>query len=128
MRSGVFAATSSMSTPPASEAITRGKPMELSMTIPRYSSRSTLSCSSTRTRLTSRPSGPVWWVTSCMPMISPAAFRASSGVAASLMPPPLPRPPAWICALTATGRPSSAAIAAASSAVAATRPPGTGTP
>ena len=32
------------------------------------------------------------------------ACSASSGLLASLTPPPLPRPPAWICALTTTTR------------------------
>ena len=44
-------------------------------------------------------------------MICDATSRACSGVSASLMPPPLPRPPAWICALTTTGPPSSFAMA-----------------
>jgi hypothetical protein len=35
-----------------------------------------------------------------MPRIWPASVRTSSIERASLTPPPLPRPPAWICALT----------------------------
>ena len=47
---------------------------------------------------------------------------------ATLTPPPLPRPPAWIYALTTTGKPSSSAIPTASAAVEAIFPVGTGTP
>ena len=47
---------------------------------------------------------------------------ASSGVCASLMPPALPRPPVWTCALIATSPPKRSAIAAASSGVVATSP------
>ena len=65
---------------------------------------------STSTFLTLRPSGPVWCVTSCMPMIALAASKASSGVFASLTPPPLPRPPAWIWAFTTALPPRSFAI------------------
>ena len=52
------------------------------------------------------PPGPVWGVTSVMPRIVFASAHASSGSFASFTPPPLPRPPAWICALT-TARPPS---------------------
>src|SRR5665213_1373033 len=62
-----------------------------------------------------------------MPMICAAAWRASSGVFTSLIPPALPRPPTGTCALTATG-PSSAHAFAASSGVRATRPGGIGMP
>src|SRR4030081_1820503 len=62
-----------------------------------------------------------------IPMIACAAARASSGVAASLMPPALPRPPTGTCALTATG-PSSAQAAAPSSGVRATLPAGIAIP
>ncbi len=85
--------------------------------------------SSTRTRLTTRPSGPVWCVTSRMPRMREAASRASAGPCASLTPPPFPLPPAWICALTTTvPPPRSCAIRSASSGVKATPPRGTGTP
>ena len=48
---------------------------------------------------------------------------------ASLTPPPLPRPPAWICALTTqTGPPSFCAASTASCTVNAGMPRGTGTP
>src|SRR5438445_2632314 len=62
-----------------------------------------------------------------IPMICSAALRASSGVAASLMPPALPRPPSGTWALTAAG-PSSAQAAAASSGVCATLPAGIAIP
>jgi hypothetical protein len=39
---------------------------------------------------------------SVMPIIARASFSASCGDRASLTPPPLPRPPAWICAFTTT--------------------------
>src|SRR2546422_10243974 len=62
-----------------------------------------------------------------MPMMCAAAFRASSAVFASLMPPALPRPPTGTCALTATG-PSLENAATASSGVRATMPGGIGMP
>src|SRR5262245_35437581 len=62
------------------------------------------------------------------PRISPARASASSGVAASLMPPALPRPPVSTCALTTTGPPSSSAAARASAAVVASLPSDTGIP
>ena len=52
----------------------------------------------------------------------------SSTVFASLTPPPLPRPPAWICAFTTTGKPRPFPASTASSTVYATLPFGTGTP
>src|SRR5512135_644544 len=80
-------------------------------------------------RRTFWPSGPVWWVTSCMPRIWPASERTSSIERASLTPPPLPRPPAWICAFTTqTGPPSCCAALTASSTENAGMPRGTGTP
>src|SRR5438132_4706769 len=66
-----------------------------------------------------------------MPSIARASSPACSGLFASLTPPPLPRPPAWICALTTqTGLPaiSSRAAATASSGVVASLPRGTATP
>ena len=54
------------------------------------------------------------WPRMSRPRISPARSAASSGVAASLMPPALPRPPVSTCALTTTGPPISAAAACAS--------------
>ena len=56
-----------------------------------------------------------------------AWVNASSGVAAYLTPPALPRPPAFTCALTMTGRPISSAMALAPSAVSVTRPGVVGT-
>ena len=57
-----------------------------------------------------------------------AISTASSGVLASLTPPPLPRPPAWICALTTTRPPSSLAISRTASGLSVTTPRGTATP
>ena len=69
-------------------------------------------------RRTFWPSGPVWWVLSCMPRICPASAFTSSSVRASLTPPPLPRPPAWICAFTTqTAPPSFCAASSASRTV-----------
>ena len=60
-----------------------------------------------------------------MPRISLARSRTSSIERASLTPPPLPRPPAWICALTTqTGPPSDCAALTASSTVNAGTPRG----
>ncbi len=85
--------------------------------------------SSTSSRRTFWPSGPVWWVTSCMPRISPASFLTSGIERASLTPPPLPRPPAWICAFTThTGPPSDSAAFTASSTENTGMPRGTGMP
>ena len=81
-----------------------------------------------RTRCTSLPSGPVWCVFRVMPIMVLVSVWTSSMVFATLTPPPLPRPPAWICAFTTTGSPSRCAIATASSALKATSPRGTGTP
>ena len=90
-------------------------------------------------RLTTLPAGPVWWVTSVRPSIFCASSAASetdlvmrtppfSPAAASLKR-PLPRPPAWICALTTQIGPSSSPAAVlASSAFSTTRPSETGTP
>ena len=58
-------------------------------------------CSMSR-RCTFLPSGPVWCVTRFMPKIARALSCASAKSLATLTPPPLPRPPAWICALTTT--------------------------
>src|SRR5512139_998227 len=63
-----------------------------------------------------------------MPIMSRAIRSASPAELASFTPPPLPRPPAWICALTTTPPPSRRAMSAASAAVYATSPRGTGTP
>src|ERR1019366_2425828 len=86
------------------------------------------SASSTRTFLTFWPCDPVWCVMSCMPMILLASSTASSGVFASLTPPPFPRPPAWICAFTTARPPNSFAMRPASSGESVTRPRGVATP
>src|SRR5690349_10712016 len=84
-------------------------------------------------RCTFFPSAPVWWVTRFIPKIACTAFSASSRVFATLTPPPLPRPPAWICAFTTTTSVPDAfctrGIAAmASDADSAGSPTGTGMP
>src|SRR5262252_687792 len=89
-------------------------------------------CSTSR-RLTSLPAGPVWCVTRFIPRIFWAVSRAAAAPLTTLTPPPLPRPPAWICALTTTNSLSVSAISAlaaasASSGLNAGRPLGTGTP
>src|SRR5262249_37741922 len=77
--------------------------------------------------------------TSVLPSIWRALSPASAGSRASRTPPlspawrslkrPLPRPPAWICALTTlSATPSSAAAASASSGVNAAMPRATGAP
>ena len=53
---------------------------------------------------------------------------ASSGLAASLIPPALPRPPVRTCALTTTWPPISSAAVRASSGVVTKRPSETGMP
>src|SRR3954447_19035743 len=70
------------------------------------------------------PWGPVM----SMPRIAPACSRASSSFWAILMPPALPRPPIFTCALMAQGKPTSLAAETASSTVLAGRPSGTGIP
>src|ERR1051325_5991886 len=68
-----------------------------------------------------------------MPRIFWAVSRAAAAPLTTFTPPPLPRPPAWICALTTTNSLSVSAISAfaaasASSMLNAGRPLGTGTP
>src|SRR5262245_60157622 len=61
--------------------------------------------------------------------MSAAHSRASSGLLASLIPPPLPRPPAWICAFTTTtGAFNSRAALSASWGLVARRPSRVATP
>src|ERR1035437_6093032 len=86
------------------------------------------SASSARIFLTLWPHGPVGYMTSCIPKIFLASSTASSGVFASLTPPPLPRPPAWTCALMTARPPNSFAIRPASSGESVTRPRGVATP
>src|SRR6267142_4004490 len=50
-----------------------------------------------------------------MPRIFEACSRTSSGDFATLTPPPLPRPPAWICAFTTHTLPPSSRVAATAS-------------
>src|SRR5438552_5997722 len=84
--------------------------------------------SSTSTLRTLMPSGGVCGVFSIMPRICFAAASAPAGSSASLIPPPLPRPPAWTCALTTTLPPRRWAISFACAGVSATSPLGTATP
>src|SRR6476659_6169731 len=80
-------------------------------------------------RFTTLPFGPVWCVTRVDPSRRFASFSTSSIDFTTLTPPALPRPPAWICALTTqTGPPSSCAALMASSAEKAGSPCATGTP
>src|SRR5204863_1051858 len=83
---------------------------------------------STHTERTLMPSGGVCGVLSIMPRICLAAVSAASGPSATLMPPPLPRPPACTWALTTTLPPSRWAISRALAGVSAWSPSGTGTP
>src|SRR5687768_11749372 len=84
-------------------------------------------------RCTFLPSGPVCGVTRVIPKIFLIAASASALVFATFTPPPLPRPPAWICALTTTTSVparfcTSGTAASASSTENAGTPIGTGTP
>ena len=83
---------------------------------------------STHTERTRMPSGGVCGVLSIIPMICFAAVSAASAASATLMPPPLPRPPACTCAFTTTLPPRRWAISRALAGVSATSPSGTGTP
>ena len=84
-------------------------------------------------RLTILPPGPVWCVTRFMPRIFCAVSRAAAAPLTTFTPPPLPRPPAWICALTTTNSLSVSAMSAFAAASASSmlntgRPLGIGTP
>jgi len=68
------------------------------------------------------------WPLMSIPRMAAAFSSASSGVAASLTPPALPRPPVFTCAFTTTVPPSSRAAAAASGGVSTVLPGSTGTP
>ncbi len=61
-----------------------------------------------------------------MPRIAWAALRASPTLCTTLMPPALPRPPIFTCALTTQGNPIRSAAATASGTVRAGMPDGTG--
>src|SRR5207249_10592599 len=74
------------------------------------------------------PSGGVCGVLSFIPRICFATRSAAAASSATLMPPALPRPPAWTWAFTTTRPPSPDATARASAGVVATSPAGTGTP
>src|SRR5882762_5599415 len=113
--SGVLAATSSMSMPPSLEAMSATRCVPRSTTMPTYSSFLMSAPSSMRSRRTFCPSGPVWCVLSIMPRILPAHSRTSSADFATFTPPPLPRPPAWICAFTTHTLPPSSRVAATAS-------------
>ncbi len=127
--SGLLWATSSMSMPPSDEAIRTTFWVTRSVTIETYSSFLMSAPSSISRRRTFWPSGPVWCVTSCMPMICSAYSLTCSSDLATFTPPPLPRPPAWIWALTThTGPPSSSAALTASSTDMHGMPRGTVTP
>jgi len=127
--SGVCAATSSISTPPSLDAMRQIFCADRSRTRPAYSSLRMSTPSSMSSRRTVWPCTPVWWVTNRMPSMSCAWARTSSSERASLTPPPLPRPPAWICALTThSGPPSRRAASTASATPNAGSPRGTGTP
>ena len=97
------------------ETISTGMARARSTTMPRYSSRAMSQPSSTSTCRTVCPAGPVWIVTSCCPAVLGDGCRFVRGpdqldavlirCSATV---PLPRPPAWICALTtATAPPNS---------------------
>src|SRR5215471_7836371 len=127
--SGVFSATSSISIPPSVLAINTGQPESRSTRILRYSSLAMLAPSSTSSRRTTLPLGPVWCVTSVLPSSSFAKPGTAAFSFVIFTPPALPRPPAWICAFTTnTGLFSSAVQASASCGVLTSRPRGTGTP
>src|SRR5436190_1435653 len=92
-----------MSMPPSVEAMKAMREVTRSTRADRYSSRSMAEPSSTKTRLTTRPAGPVWMVTSVLPSICSAVVLTSSIDLTMRTPPlspaaaslnlPLPRPP-----------------------------------
>src|SRR6266705_860964 len=85
--------------------------------------------SSTSSLLTFCPPGPVWCVLIIMPRIFPAHSRTSLSYFATFTPPPLPRPPAWICAFTTQTLPPSSRVAfTASSTEKQATPRGVATP
>ena len=117
---GCFAAISSMSMPPCAENSSRGPLLAGSLRTAAYISAAIGICCSTSTRSTR-----------CSPIVMPrmacAAASASCGVAASLIPPALPRLPVATCALTTHG-PMRCAAFAASPGVVARAPSGTAMP
>src|SRR5688572_10871047 len=129
MSSGFSRATCSMSTPPRAEPMNVIALDARSTSAERYSSFSMSVASLTSTSLTGSARPPDWYVVIFVPSIFAAASRASSGVLTSLTPPALPRPPAWICALTTKSPPPiDFAAARASSPLRTARPAGTGMP
>jgi hypothetical protein len=93
------AATSSMSMPPSLEAISTARCEPRSTTMPTYSSfgcrRPPRPAGGALSALRGRSGG-----SSAACPGSPRVARNSSRDARAFTPPPLPRPPAWICALT----------------------------
>ena len=80
----MLAATSSMSMPPAADAMNTELPCdaiehdaEVELVVDRQASSMSRCC-------TSRPSGPVWWVTSVIPMIFRASFGRFVGIMGQL--------------------------------------------
>jgi hypothetical protein len=102
--SGVLAATSSMSMPPAGLTIITGDWLARSTMTPTYASLAMSAAGATSTFSTVSP-------LIFIPRMRPAISAACWGVSASLTPPALPRPPACTCA-----------------ALVATSPGGTGMP
>ncbi len=97
----------------------------------RWVSRSMISPTYASVAMSAAGTTSTFWTVSplmLIPMILLACSFASAGVAASLTPPALPRPPVWTWAFTTTARPSFRAMASASSGVAATPPSNIGTP
>src|SRR5271170_6837775 len=107
--SGCSTATCSMSIPPSVLAMMMGRDRARSRRTAQYNSFLIRGAAATRTLLTRRPSGPVCLVTRTLPSMALALSKASPSVLQSFTPPlkpflnvPLPRPPAWIWALTTT--------------------------
>ena len=69
---------SSISMPPCADAMTRMRSILRSSTKPRYSSRVKGSATSTYSRFTTLPCGPVWLVTRVAPSIALAAAATSA--------------------------------------------------
>ncbi len=119
--SGVLAATSSMSMPPAGLTMNTARLDARSTMMPTYASVAISAAGATSTLCTVRP-------LICMPRILEAISFASAGVFASFTPPALPRPPACTCAFTTTVPPNLRAISSACCGVVAISPGGTGMP
>ena len=126
--SGSVAATSSMSMPPAREAMTAMRPCGRSTSMARYSSLAMLEARWTSTQSTGCPSGPDCLVTRRLPSRSRTTASTLSSPSQNLTPPALPRPPACTWALTTHGPWNSEAWRMASLMECAGRPAGTGIP